>query len=500
MHSMYTPVLHGDIKPANILLDENLVPKLSDFGIARFLSTNEAQQTKNIIGSIGYLDPLFSQTGLLTPKSDVYSFGVVLVEMITRKKVADGNVNLIQNFTYFLKRGKAVRQMFDDETVDGKKNIKVLEYIAKLAAECLRLEDKLRPEMVEVADRLRKCRNDLQPRRNGEKIGPSALLGSPGNNFVPVQPTAPVPVDLTRKNPSIPVLNFTLSELREITRNFSDDTLIGQGSHAKAFLGELKDGRKSAVKRLVQNPVVKNLDGFFSEPDEEFIRQVRAISRLKHDNVVQLLGYCVDGNTRALIYEYSPIGSLQNILHGKKGVMGTRPGPVLSWVQRVKIALSAALGIEFLHQETETCIIHSGINSSNILLFHNDVAKIGDLRVTENRPGDLDELILDSIIPSYNVYGCGEFAKKSDTFDFGVVLFELLTGRGAGYSQNSLITGDMSGLSENMVQQYVDPRLRGKYPPKAAVRTPLVNISVWSKFNVKHSSKSALRVRLLFHL
>ncbi|XP_039847362.1 wall-associated receptor kinase 3-like [Panicum virgatum] len=148
MHSMSSPVLHGDIKPANVLLDENLVPKLSDFGIARFLSTNEVQQTRNIAGSIGYLDPLFNQTGLLTPKSDVYSFGVVLVEMITRKKVVDGNTNLIQNFTNSLKREKVVRQMFDDEIVDGKKKIKVLEDIAKLAAECLRLQDRLHPEMV----------------------------------------------------------------------------------------------------------------------------------------------------------------------------------------------------------------------------------------------------------------------------------------------------------------------------------------------------------------
>jgi pto-interacting protein 1 len=89
MHSMYSPVLHGDIKPDNILLDENLSPKISDFGIARLISSDGAQQTKNIIGSIGYLDPLYSQTGILTSKSDIYSFGVVLVEMITRKKVAD---------------------------------------------------------------------------------------------------------------------------------------------------------------------------------------------------------------------------------------------------------------------------------------------------------------------------------------------------------------------------------------------------------------------------
>ena len=184
MHSMYSPVLHGDIKPANILLDENLVPKLSDFGIARLLSTNEVQQTRNIVGSIGYLDPLFNQTGLLTLKSDVYSFGVVLVEMITRKKVANGNFNLIQNFTNSLKRGKAVRQMFDDEIVDGKKKIKVLKDIAKLAAECLRLQERLRPEMVEVADRLRKCRKDLQLRTRGERTGPSAHLVPPGNDEI----------------------------------------------------------------------------------------------------------------------------------------------------------------------------------------------------------------------------------------------------------------------------------------------------------------------------
>ncbi|XP_066306226.1 uncharacterized protein [Miscanthus floridulus] len=486
MHSMYSPVLHGDIKPANILLDENLVPKLSDFGIARLLSTNEAQQTNNIIGSIGYLDPLFNQTGILTPKSDVYSFGVILVEMITRKKVVHGDINLIQNFTNSLRRGKAVRRMFDDEIVDGKKNIKVPEDIAKLAAECLRLENRLRPEMVEIADRLRKCRKDLQPQRRGERTGSSVQLGSPGGYFLPAQLTTPIPVDPSIKNPPTPVLNITLAGLREITRNFSDDTLIGEGSHAKVFLGELKDGRKSAVKKLGQNPVVMNLDGFFSEPDEEFVLQVQTllqvqtVSRLNHDNVVQLLGYCVDGNVRALIYEYSSRGSLHDILHGTNAAMGTRQGPVLSWTQRVKIALSAALGIEFLHHTIEPCIIHGDIKSSNILLFDNDVAKIGDLRVSKNRPGYLDDLILDCVIPSRNGYDApeyeatGEFTRESDVFSFGVVLLELLTCRISGYSQKSLMIRPMLGLSEDMVQQRADPRLGGKYPPKAAARMAAV--------------------------
>ncbi|PUZ56996.1 hypothetical protein GQ55_5G393200 [Panicum hallii var. hallii] len=466
MHSMYSPILHGDIKPDNILLDENLAPKISDFGIARLLSSDGTQQTQNIIGSIGYLDPLYSQTGILTPKSDIYSFGVVLVEMITRKKAADGNTYLIQNFIEALKRGKKVRQMFDKEIMDGKKSIKVLDDIAKLAAQCLILEDKLRPEMVEVADRLRKCRKDLQLRRR------EAMVESSGNNCLPEQQTASIPVDPTTKNPPTPLLNISLAELREITRNFSDDTLIGVGSHAKVFLGELKDGRKSAVKKLGQNSVVKNLDGFFSEPDDEFVHQVQEVSRLKHDNVVQLLSYCVDENIRAVIYEYSSRGSLLDIL------LGTRLGGVLSWTQRVKIALSAAQGIEFLHHKTEPCIIHSDIKSSNILLFDNDVAKIADLRISKNRPGYLDDLILDCVHPSHNVYDApecketGEFTRENDVYSFGIVLLELLTGRISGHPQNRLMIVARPGLSDEevQVQQCVDPRLRGKYPPKAAAK------------------------------
>lgn len=234
------------------------------------------------------------------------------------------------------------------------------------------------------------------------------------------------------------------------------------------------------MKKLGQNPVVKNLDGFFSEPDEEFILQVQAVSSLKHDNVVQLLGYCVDGNVRAIIYDYSSRGSLHDILHGKNGAIGTRPGQVLSWAQRVKIALSAAQGIEFLHHKTESCIIHSDIKSSNILLFDNDVAKIGDLRVSKNQPGYLDDILLDCVLPSNNGYQyhapecreTGEFSREDDMYSFGVVLLELITGRISGYSQNRLMIGAMPVLSgdEVQVQQYVDPRLRGKYPPKAAAK------------------------------
>lgn len=188
MHSMYSPVLHGDIKPANILLDENLRPKISDFGIARLLSADEAQRTRTVIGCIGYMDPLFCQTGILTPKSDVYSFGVVLLEMLTRKKAAGGDTNLTQSFIEALRKGKKVRQMFDGEIASEKGNIKLLDGIAKLAAECLKMEDKIRPEMVEVADRLRTIRKVLQKRKGRSSIGKmrKSLLACQSCNSFPL--------------------------------------------------------------------------------------------------------------------------------------------------------------------------------------------------------------------------------------------------------------------------------------------------------------------------
>ncbi|XBI95704.1 hypothetical protein VPH35_032110 [Triticum aestivum] len=88
MHSqLYTQVIHGDIKPANICKDYELRAKISNFEISRLANTENTIYTLNVIGSIGYMDPLFAQNGRLTAKSDVYSFGVVLLELITRKKI-----------------------------------------------------------------------------------------------------------------------------------------------------------------------------------------------------------------------------------------------------------------------------------------------------------------------------------------------------------------------------------------------------------------------------
>ncbi|KAJ6710675.1 PTO-INTERACTING PROTEIN 1-LIKE, partial [Salix koriyanagi] len=118
----------------------------------------------------------------------------------------------------------------------------------------------------------------------------------------------------------IEVPEISGDELKEVTANFGTNSLIGEGSYGRVYYGVLKSGQDASIKKLDAS----------KQPDDEFLAQVSMVSRLKHENFVQLLGYCVDGGSRVLIYEFASNGSLHDILHGRKGVKGAQPGPVLT--------------------------------------------------------------------------------------------------------------------------------------------------------------------------
>ncbi|XP_047094468.1 wall-associated receptor kinase 2-like [Lolium rigidum] len=159
MHSSTTQAIrHGDVKPDNILLDDKLTPKISDFGLSKLIK--EGQFAKTVVGCMGYIDPVFLKTGLLTQKSDVYSFGAVLLELITGKKnVYDENQSLIIEFCKLYEKGNGGRAMFDKE-IANEEDMFVLEDISKLAVECLCEDIEVRPDMTEVAERLVMLRRD----------------------------------------------------------------------------------------------------------------------------------------------------------------------------------------------------------------------------------------------------------------------------------------------------------------------------------------------------
>ncbi|GKU96108.1 hypothetical protein SLEP1_g9381 [Rubroshorea leprosula] len=268
----------------------------------------------------------------------------------------------------------------------------------------------------------------------------------------------------------IAVPAISVDELKEITENFSTKSLIGEGSHGVVYYGVLKSGQAAAIKKLDSS----------KQPHQEFLAKVSMVSRLKHENFVELLGYCVDGTFRALAYEYAPNGSLHDILHGKKGVKGAKPGPVLSWTQRVKIAVGIAQGLEYLHEKARPRTIHRDLKSSNILLFDEDVAKIADFDLSNQAPDTAARVHSTRVLGTFGYHApeftmTGALTFKSDVYSLGVILLELLTGRKPvdhtlPRGQQSLVTWATPQLSEDKVKQCVDARLLGDYPSKAVAK------------------------------
>lgn len=154
-------VLHGDVKSGNILLDNNFMPKVSDFGISRLISIQK-HHTSFVIGDMNYMDPVYMKTGMLTEKSDVYSFGVVLLELITRKKPRyDENNSLPINFVKYYMTDSRAREMFDDEIKSPEVNIDCLDMIGKIAVQSLKDDVEERPTMKQVLEHLNLVRNKL---------------------------------------------------------------------------------------------------------------------------------------------------------------------------------------------------------------------------------------------------------------------------------------------------------------------------------------------------
>ncbi|KAK3133813.1 hypothetical protein QOZ80_6AG0541420 [Eleusine coracana subsp. coracana] len=290
-----------------------------------------------------------------------------------------------------------------------------------------------------------------------------------GNGFAPKN-------DLTKAPPTIEVPELSFEELKEKTDNFGSKALIGEGSYGRVYYAVLDNEKHVAVKKLDASTD--------PELDNEFLTQVSIASKLKHENFVEMLGYCLEGNQRLVAYEFATMGSLHDILHGRKGVPGAQPGPALDWMQRVKIAIDAAKGLEYLHEKVQPSIVHRDIRSSNVLLFEDYKAKIADFNLSNQSPDMAARLHSTRVLGTFGYHApeyamTGQLTQKSDVYSFGVVLLELLTGRKPvdhtmPRGQQSLVTWATPRLTEDTVKQCVDPRLKGEYSPKGVAKLAAV--------------------------
>ncbi|XP_047952990.1 probable serine/threonine-protein kinase PBL5 isoform X1 [Salvia hispanica] len=413
-------IIHADVKSSNILLDENLVAKVSDFGSAKQINADVSESSSSTaeMYSRGYLDPLADATGRFTMGSDVYSFGVVMLEVVSERR-ADSrpqNDDLLSVWAVKkFRKGKGSELVAS--SLSGEISKQCRSCFLGIVERCLQREAEKRPTITEVLALLITALGLQQERPDPtrwfwqSKVSPKEVISS-----ADLAQDNVIREDELEHLPAIP-----LAEFQDITGGFSSKFLIAKRSTGVSlFRGVLKTGQDAAIKRFK-----KKLS------EQEFIAQVSKISRLQHKNVVQPLGYCVNGDQQLLAFEFAPYGSLHDIFHDKNLESST----VVPWVQRIKIAVGAAKGLEYIH---ENGLIHHSIKSSNILLFEDGNAKISD--VSLSIPCPCKPARGHKRYPEQAPCGCcyhppecvlTNRTQKGDVYSFGVVLLEILTGQKA---------------------------------------------------------------------
>ncbi|VFQ72158.1 unnamed protein product [Cuscuta campestris] len=262
---------------------------------------------------------------------------------------------------------------------------------------------------------------------------------------------------------------YSLRELEMATNVFSADNVIGEGGYGVVYKGLLPDGVVVAVKNLLNNK---------GQAEKEFKVEVEAIGKVRHKNLVGLLGYCAEGTQRLLVYEYVDNGNLEQWLHGDVG-----PVSPLTWDIRMKIAVGIARGLAYLHEGLEPKVVHRDIKSSNILLDRKWNAKVSDFGLAKLLGGEKSYVTtrvmgtFGYVSPDYA--STGMLNEGSDVYSFGVLLMEIVTGRSpVDYSKPpgkmNLIDWFKGMVANRQGEELVDPLIEVRPPPRALKRVLLV--------------------------
>ncbi|OVA00982.1 Protein kinase domain [Macleaya cordata] len=262
---------------------------------------------------------------------------------------------------------------------------------------------------------------------------------------------------------------FTLRDLELATNHFSKENVLGEGGYGVVYKGLLMNGTKVAVKKLLNN---------LGQAEKEFRVEVEAIGHVRHKNLVRLLGYCVEGVHRMLVYEYVNNGNLEQWLHGAMRQHGS-----LSWESRMKVILCTAKALAYLHEAIEPKVIHRDIKSSNILIDDEFNAKISDFglaKLLDSGESHMTTRVMGTfgyVAPEYA--NTGFLNEKIDTYSFGVLLLEAVTGRdpvdyGRPTDEINLVEWLKVMVGTRRAEEVVDPNLEVRPTTRALKRALLV--------------------------
>ncbi|KAJ9169074.1 hypothetical protein P3X46_020542 [Hevea brasiliensis] len=266
------------------------------------------------------------------------------------------------------------------------------------------------------------------------------------------------------ENAQVSALVFSYKEIAAATENFNPHCVLGEGGYGKVYRGY--------IEKIHQVVAIKQLDRNGKQGNREFFSELLMLSLVQNPNLVKLIGYCVDGDQRILVYEFLPNGSLENHL------LNLDPGKKpLDWYTRMKIAVGAARGLQFLH-EGNPPIIYRDFKASNILLDADFNPRLSDFGLAKLGPTGEKEHVSTRVMGTYGYCApeyqrTGKLTKSSDVYSFGVVFLEIITGRRVIDSsrpteeQNLLAWAEPLFKDKHKFTALVDPLLGGDYPTKS---------------------------------
>ncbi|GFP94690.1 cysteine-rich receptor-like protein kinase 25 [Phtheirospermum japonicum] len=250
-------------------------------------------------------------------------------------------------------------------------------------------------------------------------------------------------------------LKYTLGTIRAATNDFSDDNKLGRGGFGAVYKGKLSNDQEIAVKRLSKDS---------GQGDQEFKNEVLLLAKLQHRNLVRLLGFCLEGIEKLLIYEFMQNGSLDKFIFDPVKLS------YLDWEKRYEIIEGIARGILYLHEDSQVRIIHRDLKPSNVLLDGAMNPKIADFGMArlfrhDDTQGNTSKIAgtFGYMAPEYAMRG--QFSIKSDVFSFGVLVLEIISGQKNRHVQRGEIVEDLLSFAwknwnRRTPTELVDPGLR----------------------------------------
>ncbi|KAL7604651.1 hypothetical protein Lser_V15G20314 [Lactuca serriola] len=260
---------------------------------------------------------------------------------------------------------------------------------------------------------------------------------------------------------------FTIQEVKDATREFDESRVIGRGGFGMVYIGYI-DNDTTAV-------AIKRLNAFSKQGFHEFQTEIGLLSKLRHVQLVSLIGYCDDEGEMVLVYDYMSNGTLQDHLYKGRNAH-------LPWKRRLEICIGAAKGLHYLHTGANRAIIHRDVKSTNILLDENFVAKVADFGLSKLGPKEKGVDYVNTVVkgtlgyldPEYYKYQ--QLTEKSDVYSFGAVLLEVLCSRpviinrGVPDEEMNLAEWGRKNYGKGTLHEIVDKRISDEIAPNCLMK------------------------------